>query len=333
MVESIKYGVIGLGFFGEIHAEVLSSLCGVKLSAVSTRRPERLRWIAETYNVNKTYTDYKKLLTDEEIQAVSIVTHVDNHKEIAIAALNAGKHVFLEKPMAGNVEDCNAIIKAADSARGKFMVGHICRFDPRVSLARQAVQSGRIGKIISIHATRNLPANIGAEVLGKISPLMGDGIHDIDIMLWLTGEKVKTVYARNVKYRDFKNPDGGWAMLNFESGAVGVVETLWCLPENTSFSIDARMEIIGTEGAIYIDCGNAGVTVNDSNGIKKPDSIYWPKVAGKRCGALRTELEYFTECIRSDISPSIITPQESREAVTVVSAAEKSAKSGNVEKL
>ncbi len=330
-MKNLKYGIIGLGYFGEKHAEVMSNMRGVELAAVSTRKHERLEEIAKRFNVPGIYADYRDLLLNKEIDAVSIVTHMNDHRAITIDALKAGKHVFLEKPMAGTVEDCDAIIRAAESAAGSiFMVGHICRFDTRVSLAKTAIDEGRIGRIVSMHATRNLPANISGGVLDKISPLMGDGIHDTDIMLWLTGSRIKTVYAQNVRVRHFKYPDIGWAMYRFENDAVGVIETVWLLPENTSFQIDARMEIIGTEGAIYIDCGNSGLTINDKSGTVKPDTAYWPGLLGKRVGVLRDELCYFTDCISQGKKPDIITPDESRMAVSVMCAAEKSAETDSI---
>ena len=222
----IKYAVIGLGFFGEKHAEVLSDMAGVELQAVCTRRPLRLKEIAQRFKVPKSYTNYKDLLSDKEIDAVSVVTHVNDHRDITIEALKSDRHVFLEKPMASNVKDCDDIIAAVKRAKGNFMVGHICRFDTRVSLAKEAIDDGRIGKIVSMHATRNLPANISAGVLDKISPLMGDGIHDTDIMLWFTGSKIKTVYAQNVRVRNFKNTDISWAIYRFDNDAVGVKESM-----------------------------------------------------------------------------------------------------------
>jgi len=223
------------------------------------------------------------------------------------------------------VEECDRIVRAAHDAPGKFMVGHICRFDPRVILAKKAVAEGRIGRILSMHARRNLPAFIGAEVLDKISPLLGDGVHDTDIMLWLAESRIESVFARTVQVRNFRNPDIGWALFGFESGAVGVIETVWHLPEKSPFAIDARMEVIGTEGALYIDCGNGGLSIHDAMGVSMPDTVYWPAVNNARDGALRRELEYFTACVRKNTVPDVITPEESREAVKAVCAAEESA--------
>ena len=98
------------------------------------------------------FREVEGLLADPSVDVVSITTHVDDHRRIAVDALAAGKHVLLEKPMARSVEDCDQILEAASQTDRLFMVGHICRFDPRVALAKQAIDEGRIGKIISMHA-------------------------------------------------------------------------------------------------------------------------------------------------------------------------------------
>ncbi|MFH0964134.1 MAG: Gfo/Idh/MocA family oxidoreductase [Planctomycetota bacterium] len=329
-MKPVRYAVIGLGFFGEKHVEVLSDMLGVELAAVCTRRPDRLKEIAGRFRVPKTFTNYADLLADPAIDAVSIVTHVNDHREIAVAALAAGKHVFLEKPMAGTLADCDWILAAAKSAPCAFMVGHICRFDPRFALAKSAIDEGRIGRIVSMHATRNLPAPIGAEVLDKISPLLGDGIHDTDLMLWFTRDSVRTVYAQTVRVRNFKFPDIAWAVYRFAGGAVGVIETIWALPATTPYTIDARMEIVGTEGALYVDCSNPGLTINDAKGLHKPDTVYWPNLFSHRVGVLRLELSYFVDCLARGKTPDVITPEESRLAVRTILAAEESAETGKV---
>src|SRR5262245_12664501 len=131
VMSKVKFGVIGLGWFGEKHCEALAGLSSIELFALCTRRPERLQEVAGRFGVRHTYTDYHQLLSDPEVEAVSIVTMWDQHSEPALAALQAGKHVLLEKPMASTVEDCDAIVAAAQKARGFFMVGQICRFNPR----------------------------------------------------------------------------------------------------------------------------------------------------------------------------------------------------------
>ena len=164
---------------------------------------------ADRLGIEKRYTDYRELLADPDVDVVSITTHIYDHLHIAIEALRSGKHVLMEKPMAPTAADCDQIIQAAAEGSGLFMVGHICRFDPRVALAKEAIEQGRIGKIISMHARRNLSKAIGRLVLDDISALMGDGIHDADLMLWFSQAKVSSVYAQEVHPGQNKYPDGG----------------------------------------------------------------------------------------------------------------------------
>jgi len=319
-----------LGWFGEVHADTLAGMPGIELAALCTRRPERLAELADRHGVERRYTDYHKLLDDPSVDVVSITTHIDDHRQIAVDALASGKHVLLEKPMAPTVEDCDPIVEAAQKASGLFMVGHICRFDPRVTLAKQAIDEGRIGKIISMHARRNLSKTIGRMVLDKISALMGDGIHDADLMLWFSQARPVSVYAQEIHPGQCKYPDGGWAMSRLDNNAVAVVESVWHLPENTPYQIDARMEVIGTEGALYINCGEAGLEVHDGKGNRMPDTLYWPNVFGQRFGILRAELRYFADCVLAGKKPDRITPEESRAAVAMLAAAEESSRTGKV---
>jgi predicted dehydrogenase len=329
----IRYAVIGLGWFGEKHCEALAGLPNVELYALCTRRPDRLDEVAARFAVRHTYTDYHELLANPEVEAVSVVTMWDQHTAPALAALQAGKHVFLEKPMASTIEDCDAIVAAAQAATGFFMVGHICRFNPRYAAARTAIAEGRIGRITSMYARRNIPGWVTSEILNKIGPIVGDGVHDTDLMLWYSGAKVVSTYAQTVDVRGRKYPDLGWTMYRFDSGAVGVLENIWCLPDRTAFQIDERMEIVGTEGSIHIQETHPNFSICDRNGWQSPDTTYWPLLYGIRAGALREELAYFTRCIQEGRQPEIITPEESRAAVAACLAAEQSAATGSVVRL
>ena len=183
--DSVRWGVIGLGWFGEVHADTLAGMPGIELAALCTRRPERLAELADRYSVERRYTDYHELLADPTIDVVSVTTHIDDHRDIAVDALR-GRQARVAGEADGRPRSRIATGSWRPPSRpsGLFMVGHICRFDPRVALAKQAIEEGRIGKIISMHARRNLSKAIGRMVLDKISALMGDGIHDADLMLW-----------------------------------------------------------------------------------------------------------------------------------------------------
>lgn len=333
MSSPLRWGIIGWGRFAEIHARAMSALVDVRLVAACARTPARLE-SAAALGVEVLTTDYRELLARQDIDVVSVITHVEQHFAIARDALASGKHVFLEKPMAATADQCRELVAAAGAADGLFMVGHICRFDPRYALARQAISQGRVGRIVSMHATRNLRRAPGALRLDKISPLMGDGIHDADLMLWFTGAVPRQTLGRYVRVDDFRYPDIGWAMLEFgspEAGdhAVGVIETIWRLPENAPTTIDARFEIIGTEGAIYIDCAHAGLAINDRRGWQYPDTMYWPQAGEASTSALAGELAYFARSVRRGERPDIVTPQEAAQAVMVIEAAEQSAQAGS----
>lgn len=326
----LKYGVIGLGWFGEKHCEALSCISQVDLHALCTRTPDRLKEVSERFGVQKTYTDYHELLADPEIEAVSVVTMWDQHAAPTIAALEAGKHVFLEKPMASTNEDCQAIAAAAANSDKNFMVGHICRFNPRYAAAKQEIEAGAIGKIVGMYSRRNLSRGIGDQVLNKIGPIIGDGVHDTDLMLWFSGAKVVKAYAQTVKTTAHIYPDMGWTMYTFNTGAVGVVETVWYLPEKTPFQIDERLEVIGTEGSIRLHDTFPNYSVCDKDGFRSPDTTYWPEIHGQRAGALREELSYFARKALAGEKIDVIRPEESAAAVAACLAAEESARTGQV---
>lgn len=325
--------VIGLGWFGEKHCEALSGIPHVELQALCTRTESRLKALARTFGVRKTYTDYRALLADPDVDAVSVVTMWDQHAAPTLAALDAGKHVFLEKPMASTNADCERIVRAAKAASKHFMVGHICRFNPRYAAAKEAIAAGKIGRIVSMYARRNIPACVGQSVLPKIGPIIGDGVHDTDLMLWYSGAKVVSAYAQTVNVRKLKNPDLGWTMYRFDTGAIGVLEDTWFLPDTTAFQIDERMEIIGTEGSIHIHETHPNLSICDATGWHSPDTTYWPSLHGVRAGALRDELSYFLQCVLEDRKPTVITPEESAAAVRACLAAEASAATGRIVKL
>jgi predicted dehydrogenase len=325
-----RIGVIGLGWFGEIHCEAMLGVANLELAALCTRTPDRLDALARKYGVRKTYRDYKDLIADPEIDAVSIVTMWDQHTAPALAALAAGKHVFLEKPMASTLEDCDKIFAASKRSKGILQIGHICRFNPRYRMAKQAVEAGRIGRIVAMNSRRNIPAAWTPEILNKIGPIVGDAIHDTDLMLWFTGDRIVSAYAQTVDVRGLKYPDIGQTMYRFAGGATATLETVWCMPEKTPFDIDERMSIIGTEGVIHIQDTFPNLGIVSSDKLHSPDTTYWPSFDGMRGGALRDEFSYFATCALSGEAPKIGRPEDAAAALEAVLAAEESARTGSV---
>jgi len=224
-------------------------------------------------------------------------------------------------------------VDAANKSDKCFMVGHICRFNPRYAAAKQEIAAGKIGKIVSMYARRNIPAWVSEGVLPKIGPIIGDGVHDMDLLLWYSGAKPISAYAQTTDVRGLGHPDIGWTMFKFDSGATGVLENVWFLPDKTAFQIDERMEIIGTEGSVHIHEVHPNLSICDKDGWHCPDTTYWPELHGVRAGALREELAYFANCVIEGKKPTVITPEESLEAVRACLAAEKSAATGRIVKL
>jgi len=332
-MDRIRIGVIGLGWFGEIHCETIVGVPTLELAALCTRTPGRLGALAQKFGVAKTTTDYREILANPDIDAVSIVTMWDQHTEPAVAALEAGKHVFLEKPMAHTVADCQKILEAAKRSKGILQVGHICRFNPRYRMAKQAIAQGKIGQIVSLSSRRNIPAAWTPEILNKIGPIVGDAIHDTDLMLWFTGDRIASAYAQTVDVRGLKNPDIGQTMYRFAGGATATLETVWCMPERTPFDIDERMTIIGTEGFLHIQDTFPNLGIVSPDGFHSPDTTYWPEFDGVRGGALREEFSYFAHCALTGAEPQIGRPEDAMEALAATLAAEESARTGEVVRL
>ena len=329
-MDRLRTGVIGLGWFGEIHCETIAGIPNMELAALCTRTPERLAQQAEKFGVKKIYRDYHEMLADKDIDAVSIVTMWDQHTAPTIAALEAGKHVFLEKPMASTVEDCLKIIAASKKAKGVLQIGHIVRFNPRYRMAKQAIDEGRIGKIVALSSRRNIPAAWTPEILNKIGPIVGDAIHDTDIMLWFTGDTVASAYAQTVSVRNLKFPDIAQTMYRFRGGATATLETVWCMPEKTPFDIDERMSIIGTEGIIHVQDTFPNLGIVSADKLHSPDTTYWPMFDGVRGGALREEIAYFARCALKGETPAIGRPEDAAAALEATLAAEESARTGKV---
>ncbi len=328
-MQQVKHGVIGIGWFGEKHCEAIDSIPNMDLYAICTRTESRLEEVAERFGVEHYYTDYNEMLQNPELESVSITTMWDQHVDPALASLEAGKHVFCEKPMASTVEDCQRMVDAANAADSYFMVGHICRFNPRYRMARRKAQEGVCGEIVSMWARRNIPGWVTEGILPKIGPIVGDGVHDMDIMLWASDLKPVKVYAKTVNKRDLGNADLGWSMFTMDNGAVAVLENIWFLPDNTALQIDERMEIVGTDGSIHVQESAPSLAVCDDEGWSYPDTTYWMTTSeGRLIGALPDELRYFGDCVQQQQPPTIITPEESMATVKACLAARESAEKG-----
>ena len=325
----VRFGVIGLGRFGEMHCEALAAMPEIELHSLCTRNPDRLAAFGSRFGVTRLHRDYGEMLADPGLDAVVVATMWRDHAAPTIAALRAGKHVFVEKPMASSAAECDAMIRARDESGRFCMTGHICRFNPRYRAAKREIEAGAVGRIVSMYARRNIPASVSETVLPKIGPIAGDGVHDTDLMLWLSGARIVDAYAKTHSVRGLANPDIGWTMYRFDNGAIGVCENVWMLPPGTPYRIDERMEIIGPAGCITSQESGPAISVSDASGWRAPDTTYWPLVDGERAGALRDELRYFASCVSDGRPPALVTLEDAAAAVRAVLAAEESARTGS----
>jgi UDP-N-acetylglucosamine 3-dehydrogenase len=328
----LRVGVIGLGWFGEVHCDAIIGIPELTLSALSTRNAERLKDLATKYKVLKAKTDFMDVINDPNIDVIVVTTAWDKHKDAAIAALKAGKHVFLEKPITSTLSDGEELIETAKNSECIFFVGHICRFNPRYQAAQRSVASGEIGEIISIKTHRNLPAPMTEKFIDLIGPITSDAIHDIDLILWLTGDSAGEVFAQTRSIRNFNNPDIAQILFKLSSGVLASLEVNWHMPASTPYEVDEYLKVVGTRGSVEVGSGLNALNISTNQGFRNPDSTYWPIHNGVRRGALRDEYLQLILDIKKGKNSEFGRPDAALLALRVALAAESSALQGRVVK-
>lgn len=330
MGNKLRAGVIGVGTFGSLHARVYSELDSVDLVAVADIQPEKVQQIASQYGV-KAYTDYNELLESADLDMVSVCTSDELHMAPVLAAAAAGKHILVEKPLAKSMQDCDVMIKAAEDAGVKLMVGQILRFDPRYYAARRAIVEGQIGDPVHFYARRNNPIGNAMRLGNHTSVLFFLGIHDIDFINWCARSRIERVYAESVsrvlKDRDIDTPDSYLALMKFADGTIASLEVSWILPQSFSGRLDAQFEAVGTEGTMFVDGSGQAVKLHLADSSTCPDVMYAPELYGRYTGILKDEIKHFVECIQQDKTPAV-TGQDAKAAVAVVCAMAESVEKG-----
>ena len=200
-------------------------------------KPERLREVADLTKPATATTDYRTLLSNHTIDAIMISTTPEpTHYPIAKESLLAGKHVFLEKPIALELDEADELIALARSKKLLFTIGYSQRFNPKFAYVKRSIDDGTIGQpvsaLVSRHITRNLGKKIGGRV--KLSPAAMEATHDIDFVLWcLAPRKPVRVYAQEVRKimeRQYNVPDCVWIIVTMDDGTVFTIGAGWVLP-------------------------------------------------------------------------------------------------------
>ncbi|MCX6048875.1 MAG: Gfo/Idh/MocA family oxidoreductase [Chloroflexi bacterium] len=327
----MKVGVLGAGFMGGTHARAYAKLADVQVVAVSSRTPERAAKLAEEVGA-KAVTDEMTIIHDPAIDAVSITLPTNLHKQYTLAALQAGKHVLVEKPFALNVADCDAMM-AAQAQSGKYlMVAHVLRFWPEYVAIAKVIQSGKLGKPLSAVASRLTQAPAWSSWFtdpdqsgGPVLDLM---IHDIDALNWVLGQP-KSVYARG-----YETKPGLWdhmlTLIDYGT-AQASIEDSEILPAGYPFSMALKIYCEG--GVVEYDYKAGGVSVEMGGGIDslmvyEPGNSYPLDAPGG--DAWEAQIAYFVDCVRNGQAPTLGTPQQARLAVEMANAARQSLESGQV---
>jgi inositol 2-dehydrogenase len=255
-VKPLGVAVAGLGRIGVVHTEILSyRVEGARLVAVTDVVEKLARTTGEKFKV-KYYTDYDKLLSDPEVEAVFVATPTYLHHDMIVKAFEAGKHVFTEKPITVTVEEAVNVVRKAEKHGLKLMVGYMRRFDDAYMEAMKRIREGSIGKPV---AFLNIARDPGAPPGWAQDPKLSGGIfldmlsHDFDMARYLIGSEVKRLHVMGsaVLYDEIK-AKGDLDLVNisfeFENGVYGVLHG----SRKSVFGYDLRTEVLGTDGTIYV---------------------------------------------------------------------------------
>lgn len=323
-MESLKVGVVGLGLMGERHARVFDKMPLVGLYSLCDTNEVLCRDLGNRYGA-KCYASLDEMLDDPELDAIDIALPDNMHLKAIELAVKKRKHIFVEKPMACLLSEAERIYELTEHYEKTFMIGHILRFDPRYAGARDAVQNGRLGDLVSLYARRNSPVTGPLHYKGVTDLSMHVMVHDIDAVQWISDSRIVSVYAKasNRVLGKYQMTDCIHALATFENGMTGCLEACWILPVGMPGQIDDKLELIGTKGVLYTDSCDHGMMIVDEHGAAAPDSRHWPDINGGVSGALYEELTAFINCILRN-EKSIITPYDGLTSIQVVDAIKRS---------
>ncbi|HOD52559.1 MAG TPA: Gfo/Idh/MocA family oxidoreductase [Candidatus Hydrogenedentes bacterium] len=328
-------GIIGTGTWGTVHARTYAAMHGVRVLGVADLVAGRAEALANA-TAAAAYMDYRELLANDAIQAVSIVTPDFAHAEIALAAAEAGKHILCEKPLAMTVQQCEAIVMAAEKAGVKLMVDFHARWSPPLYKARQTIQNGDIGVPQHVYYRLSDRVHVPSKMLswaGQSTVMWFIGSHSIDTIRWLLDDEVTRVYAvarsEVLKNMGIDTPDYYQATLHFRAGATAQLENSWILPDSQPSLIDLKCEVVGSKGAIYMDAShNRTLEKYTGKEASYPDILVMPTVYGRQMGFAAESIRHFAECVR-DGKELLVTGRDGLQVTKAICAIEESVRSGH----
>jgi predicted dehydrogenase len=326
----MRIGILGSGFMGQTHARAYAKIPGVEIVAVSSQHRDKAEKLAGEVG-GKAVTDDRAIIEDASIEAISNTLPTHLHPETTIAALEAGKHVLLEKPFALTAADCDGMIAAAAASGRILMVAHVCRFWGEYVSLVEFVHGGALGKPVSAVASRLSQLPAWADWF--LDPALSGGavldlsVHDFDVMNWVLGTP-KTVYGRGREFRP-----GLWNDIHAEvdyGTASGFVEGSEFMPEGYPFSCGLKVLCEGGIAEFSFRAGGVSVEMGGGSSlvVHEPGKAY--PLTPKPGDAYQNQTEYFVAHVRDGRQPAHGTAEQAKLAVRTANAARESFETGKV---
>jgi len=324
---TVRVGLVGVGRMGSVLARhLVNGVPEASLVAIADLDRAKAQALASQNGAAAVYVDPLELFERRDIEAVLIVTPTDTHPALVAAAAAAGKHVFVEKPLALTLDGCERAISAAAAAGVKLQVGFMRRFDPAYREAKGKIEQGAIGRPTLFKSINRDPVRTSLEFARRESSgglIMDLGIHDFDLARWLMGSEVARVSSEGgcLAYPELAEAgdiDNAVVNLRFQDGAVGNVD----LSRNAVYGFDSRTEVLGTSGAVVV-----GRQRESDLMLLYAKGAGGPTRPGRFDQAYLEEIRHFIDCVAHDRPPSV-TGSEARLATAIGIAATRSLDQG-----
>lgn len=307
-MKKIKVGVIGTGVMGKSHVRVYSEMDNVDLLCICDKDRASADYTAKKHGIRAFY-DYQKI--DACLDAVSICVPTVSHKETAMHFIQKGIPVLVEKPIAASVAEAKELISEAEKHDVNIMVGHVERFNPVVQEVKKRIEKKELGRIYDIKALRFSPFPQRVIDVGVTIDL---AVHDIDVMLYITGSKIKRLYSETAQRIHAKNEDLLNALVKFENGINGTIHTNWLTPRKVRelFITGEKGMFVAkylTQELFFYKNSFADKEMDYSKGVTSVIEGDMVQVKINYCEPLRIELEEFIDSVASKRKPLVTAEQ------------------------
>jgi predicted dehydrogenase len=328
-MSTVDISVVGVGFMGSRWARCIAEHPAARLRAVRDVREDVGEKIAATWGCDF-LSDPLEAASDPRVHGVVVCTPEHLHVEPALAAIEAGKAVAVEKPLAHSTEAAEEICRHARKPDVPVLVGHILRFEPRYAAIARAVHADEIGAIQGVRHARIGLVTDQQILRGRTSIALYYGVHEFDLARWYAGD-IASIYAQRssgiLKRKGFEVDDLYSAVMTFRSGGHGTAMLGWSLPQGTPGWGISGVTVFGEDGVLSVDQGALGYTKVRGDSLERDDVFYSPIVHERMRGAMAIEVDHFVECVRGDAVP-LCSADDGAAAVDASLAMERSATAG-----